>query len=42
MLLELKRKFIIEHHKKGFSSPEILAPNLKIEINQMLIKQPID
>ena len=33
MLLELKRKFIIEHHKKEFSSPEIFKLGKKIEIN---------
>ena len=42
MLLELKRKFIIEHHKKGFSPPEIFKLGKKIEINQMLIKRMID
>ena len=42
LLLELKRKFIIEQHKKGFSPPEIFKLGKKIEINRMLIKQVID
>ena len=42
MLLELKRKFIIEYHKKGFSPPEIFKLGKKIEINRMLIKRTID
>ena len=41
MLLELKRKFIIEHHKKGFQPPEIFKLGKKIEINQILIKRTI-
>ena len=41
MLQEL-RKFIIGHHKKGFSPPEIFKLGKKIEINRMLIKQTID
>ena len=42
MLLELKKKFIFEHHKKGFSPPEIFKLGKKIEINRMLIKRTID
>ena len=31
MLLELKKKFIIEHHKKGFSLLEILKLGKKLK-----------
>ena len=31
MLLELKRKFIIEHHKEGFSCPEIFKLGKKLK-----------
>ena len=31
MLLELKRKFIIEHHKKGFSPTEIFKLGKKLK-----------
>ena len=42
MFLALKRKFIIECHKKGFSPPEIFELGKKFEINRMLIKRTID
>ena len=31
MLLELKRKFIIEHDKKGFSPPEVFKLGKKMK-----------
>ena len=42
MSVVLKRKFIIEHHKKGMRPPEIFKLGKKLKINRMMIKRTID
>lgn len=42
MSVVLKRKFILEHHEKGMTPPEIFKLGKKLEINRMLIKRTID
>ena len=42
MSVELKRKFIIEHHEKGMGLPEIFKLGKTFNINRMLIKRTID